>query len=408
MTQNTRSFYTRLLVSLFLIFSVASVLITSVVPAAKANGSLIVDPAHPQWFKHDGGNSFFLCGPGDPEDFLFRGSLNPNGTRAGDQMALINKLAANGGNSIYFEMIRSHGGDGNATHNPFVNNDPAQGLNAAVLDQWETWFTAMDQAGILIYAFFFDDSANVWGSGDSVPTAERDFLEAIVARFKHHQHLMWVVAEEYQEAFSATRIANMAAIIRAADDNHHPIGVHKLSGLSFSEFADNPNLDQFSIQYNVGNAQELHSGMVDAFADAAGRYNLNMSETVGHGTGASARLKNWAVAMGGAYVMVFQWDIAGTATSDLQDCGRLVQFMETTNFSQMSPRDDLAFGGTEYVLADPSSSSYILYGFSTYREIGVFNGGLSGGETYDLHWLDIPSGTVVIRQGLLATFPGRM
>ena len=145
-----------------------------------------------------------------------------------------------------------------------------------------------------------------------MPAAEQDFLEAIVTRFNHHRKLIWIIAEEYQEEFSAQRVSNMAAIIRSADDRAHPIAVHKLSGLSFSEFADDPNIDQFSIQYNREMASQLHDGMVSAFVDADGRYNLNLVESAGWGTGAAARRKSWAAALGGAYVMVLGWDISNT------------------------------------------------------------------------------------------------
>ncbi len=91
-----------------------------------------------------------MCGPGDPEDFLYRGARNSDGTRFGDQMELINKLAGTGANSIYFQIIRSHGGQGNPDHNPFIDSDPNLGLDQEILDQWETWFTAMEEAGILI------------------------------------------------------------------------------------------------------------------------------------------------------------------------------------------------------------------------------------------------------------------
>ena len=214
---------------LFLI-SLVSGFVPIFVEPVQASGSLIVDPAHPQWFKHDGGSSFFLCGPGDPENFLYRGSRNPDGTRNGDQMTLINKLVANGGNSIYFQMYRVPPGDGDATHNPFVNDDPSQGLNNAVLNQWETWFDAMDQAGILIYAF------------------------------------------------------------------------------------------PLSTKINPGE----------------GRTDLLPKR------------------------------------KDNSD--------ETTNFAQMSPRDDLAFDGTQYVLADPATESYILYASALSGQIGVRN---IGSGTYD-------------------------
>ena len=103
--------------------------------------------------------------------------------------------------------------------------------------------------------------------------------------------------------------------------------------------------------------------------------------------------------MGGAYVMVYEWDIASTAVEDLRDCGRLVQFMESTDFTQMAPRDDLAFDGTQYTLADPPNS-YILYASALAGQIGVR--GIQSGQ-YDFRWYDIPTGTVVEQTGVAVT-----
>lgn len=364
--------------------------------AAPLPSQIIVDPANPSWFRHHQGGPFFLCGPGDPEGFLYRGSHNPDGTRNGDQMALIHKLAGTGANSIYLMAVRSHGGDGDSTQNPFIDHDPAQGVNPAVLAQWEEWFTEMDRHGIVIFFFLYDDSTKVWDTGDTVGAAERTFLQTLVNAFEHHTHLIWVIAEEYQEAFTPARVSNIAAVIRAADDHAHPIAVHKLSGLAFSEFADDPCIDQFAIQYNTSSAAALHRGMVAAWNEARGRYNLNMSEAANHGTGATARRKNWAIAMGGAYVMVLGWDIASTAVKDLEDCGRLVNFMERTDFTRMAPHDELKFGGTEYVLAFPGQS-YIAYAGNLAGRIGLKN--MSAG-TYDFRWLDIVTGTIVKQRGI--------
>ncbi|MFQ5467250.1 MAG: DUF4038 domain-containing protein, partial [Kiloniellaceae bacterium] len=329
----------------------------------RAGSTLTVDSGNPSWLRYADGSPFFMCAAGDPEDFLYRGRRNADGTRGGDQMAIIDKLRASGANGLYFQIVRSHGGDGTASHNPFVDSDPAKGLDEDILNQWETWFTAMDDAGIVAYLFFFDDSARIWSGGNAVPAAEAAFLRAIVNRFQHHRNLVWVIAEEYQEAFTPSRVSNMAAIIRAADGARHPIAVHKLDGLSFSEFADDPNIDQYAIQFNNVSETAMHAAMVSAFADAGGRYSLNMAESAGHGTGATARLKNWAAAMGGATVMVLGWDVASTSPSDLEGCGRLVQFMESTGMNGLAPRDDLAYAGTAYVLAGPPNS-YVLYAAS--------------------------------------------
>ena len=356
-------------------------------------GQVIGDPEHPQWLKRKGGGPFFMCGPGDPEDFLYRGKLNPDGTRNGDQMALIEKLKGTGANCIYLMAVRSHGGDGDKTHNPFVNNNPVKGINAKVLEQWGVWFTEMDKNDIVIYFFFYDDSARIWNTGDKAGIEEKGFIRAIVDRFEHHKNLIWCIAEEYQEAFSVKRVKNIAAQIRAADDYGHVIAVHKLNGLDFSEFADEPNIDQFAIQYNVPTADALHKGMVSAWKRAQGKYNLNMSEAADFGTDGQARRKSWACAMSGAYVMILGMDIASTSKSDLQDCGRLVRFFESTNFNEMSSHDELIYGDTKYVLAQPGSS-YIAYTPELSGEIGLK--GMKLG-TYKLHWFDCATGKHILQ-----------
>ena len=340
-------------------------------PSTPMPGQIVVDPAHPAWLKYHAGGSFFMCGPGDPEGFLYRGTLRADGTRDGDQMALIEELKGTGANSIYLMAVRSHGGDGEATHNPFIGHDPAKGLNPAVLDQWETWFSEMDRHGIVIYFFIYDDSARVWDTGDTVELEERVFIHALVNRFKKFKHLIWVVAEEYEERYSPRRVVHIAAEIRITDEYGHPIAVHKLGGLDFSEFARSTLISQFAIQYGepegAQTSKQIHDDLVDAWEEADSRYNLNLSESHPIIQGTELRRRNWAAAMAGAYVMVYGMDIAGTPRPDLVDCGNLVQFMESTNFQEMAPRDDLAFADTDYVLARPEHS-YIAYGVADDRD----------------------------------------
>jgi CubicO group peptidase (beta-lactamase class C family) len=363
----------------------------SVTEPAPMTGQIVVDTEHPQWLKRKGMGPFFMCGPGDPEDFLYRGRLRPDGTRDGDQMELIQKMKGTGANCIYLMAVRSHGGDGDRTHNPFTDNDPRKGINSKVLAQWEKWFTEMDSSGIVIYLFFYDDSTRIWKTGDNVGKAERDFIHTIVNRFEHHKNLIWCIAEEYQEGLSVERAKNFAAEIRSADGHNHVIAIHKLNGLDFSEFADEPNIDQFAVQYNVSTADELHEGMVKAFRQAKGRYNINMSEAKGFISGRDSRIKSWACAMAGAHVMILDMDIASTPESDLEDCGRLVRFFESTNFNEMSPHDELAFAGTKYVLARPGFS-YIAYSPDLQSEIGLK--GMRAGD-YEFRWFDCVSGKEV-------------
>lgn len=371
-------------------------LVKDSVMQSESAGGIVADPENRQWLKRKNGGPFFMCGPGDPEDFLYRGKLKPDGTRDGDQESLIEKVKGTGANCIYLMAVRSHGGDGDKTHNPFVGHDQSKGVNPKVLDHWEQWFAEMDRNGIVVFFFFYDDSACVWKTGDNVGDQERTFIRIIVDRFEHHKNLIWCVAEEYQEAFSAKRVSNIAAEIRAADDYDHPIAVHKLNGLDFDEFADDENIDQFAIQYNEASADVLHEGVVRAWRDANGRYNLNMSEAKGFSTGKSMRDKCWACAMGGAYVMILDMDIASTPKSDLEDCGRLVRFFESTNFNEMEPHDELAFAGTKYVLANPGDS-YIAYAADLAGEIGLKD--LEPGA-YDLQWFDCATGKEVVQKAV--------
>jgi len=356
-------------------------------------GQIIVDPDHPEWLKYNGRGPFFMCGPGDPEDFLYRGSRNSDGTRSGDQMKLINKLKGTGANCIYMQAVRSHGGDGDSTHNPFVGSNPLNGLDQDILDQWESWFTEMDNNGIVIFFFFYDDSARIWKTGDSVGAEERSFIQGLVNKFKHHKHLIWCVAEEYSERYSRARVSNIAAEIRSADKYDHVMAVHKHTGTSFSEFANDLNIDQFAMQIGASSASGLHSDCVTAWNSASGRYNVNMSEGTNHMSGGSTeiRQKSWAAAMGGAYVMIYEMFIDDTPTSDLQGCGRLVSFFESTNFDTMSPHDELKNGNTDYVLANPGCS-YIAYASGPTTTIGLKN--MTAGK-YSFKWFDCKDGDTV-------------
>lgn len=135
---------------------------TEAVDSQPLAGQIIVDQDTKMWlaynrdFNVDGKKDpFFMCGPGDPEGFLYRG------TRNGDQMTLINKMKGTGANSIYLMAVRSHGGDGDSTQNPFVDSDPTKALDDDILNQWETWFTEMDNNGSAIFFFFYDDNIKV-------------------------------------------------------------------------------------------------------------------------------------------------------------------------------------------------------------------------------------------------------
>lgn len=182
----------------------------------------------------------------------------------------------------------------------------------------------------------------------------------------------------------------IAEAIRQADNHDHVIAVHKLSGLDFSEFADDPNIDQFAIQWKVSTISANHADRITAWNNANGRYNLNLAEPDNdYGTVEFSRKRNWAVATGGAYIMPIEGDIASTEEAYLEDCGRLVSFMESTNINEMAPHDEVVTSGTGYCLAN-LGGEYVIYlpdGGSITVDLSDATG------TLDVEWYDPKGGT---------------
>lgn len=377
-----------------------------------AQGSrVIVDPENPSWLIYESGAPLFIAGVGDPEGFLYRGELNDDGTRDGDQLDFIRRLADHGGNGVYVQAVRSHGGDGEPTHNPWVDNRPSAGLNENVFQQWDEWFTEMSKHRILVHFFIYDDAINVssrfgWdldATGELHP-GEKAFVQALVNRFKHLPNIVWVVMEEGQEVGLdwQAHISKVGEAIAEVDDQGHVIATHQLGGNVFAH-PDDPHIDQFAMQGDaskIQTAQALHDWIVDAWNQADGRYSLNMAEDPLHldltdsGNRDGVRLRSWAAAMPGAYVLVYGMDIVDTPVEQLGDLRRMQNFFEATRINRMEPRDDLAFGGTAYVLAEPGTA-YVAYSPSATSYLGL-RGLIQG--TCSLTWFDPATGSTFYNQ----------
>ena len=75
--------------------------------------------------------------------------------------------------------------------------------------------------------------------------------------------------------------------------------------------------------------------------------------------------------------------------------------MESTNFNNMAPHDELTFGSTQYVLAIPGAS-YIAHVGNTSGIIGLK--GMTAGS-YNFIWFDIGSGVMIV-QNDVSVFAG--
>lgn len=385
----------------FGIIAVAFLLGARVATAEPLPGQIVIDPEHPQWLQRQGGGHVFICGPGDPEDFLYRGTRNSDGTRRGDQAALIDKLIRHGGNCVYMQIVRTHGGDArnDRTHNPFLDSDPAKGLDARILDQWEEWFARMDAHGILIYLLFYDDSARIWNTGDVVGPEERAFVEGIVRRFQHHKNLIWLVGEESEERYTHARVQALAETIRRADAHGHIIGNHHLSGTTFKAWQPGGALQHYSMQLNA-TGEAAHTGAVEAWQKAAGRYQVIYAENTATPKDADGMRRHaWAVAMGGLMPMIYPADIAGTPGELLAQFRHLQRFFESTDFHTMAPHDELRHAGTRYVLAAPGRS-FIAYADEPAAPLGLKD---RPAGRCEVTWLDCQTGRTVLETHTFAT-----
>ncbi|GIX06999.1 MAG: hypothetical protein KatS3mg115_1402 [Candidatus Poribacteria bacterium] len=330
-------------------------------------GQLIRDPAHPDRLSYaqdadenEQPDPAFLCGPGGPEGFLY-GDISGGA----DQETVIQQIAEHGGNVLYLIAVRSHGGDGGPTENPFREHDPRRGLDSALLERWERWFQQMEQAGITIFFLFYDDDVDLWNEAAIAP-AERAWIEGIVNAFEHHPNLIWIVAEEYQESFPPEKVRRLAALIREADDYDHLIGVHQLPGTEF-HFADAPELDLFAMQLGQGvdTLEEVYSSCRQAVEQAAGRYSVLLAELhpwhadlLVQGDRATVRKINWTAAMArvSGVLHLGTWETAQDRRPPtpemLADYRRLHRFLEgIEDLNALRPDDRTLREGKAYLLS---------------------------------------------------------
>lgn len=152
-------------------------------------------------------------------------------------------------NSIYF-LPMNIGGDGQDTH-PFASttldlagnssNDNLR-YDLSKLDQWETVFTHAQKKGIMLHFVLNEAEAPNKQELDNASLGDERklFYREMIARFGHHQAIVWNVSEEYNlgNGFGANDPAEAATVetfadwIKSIDPYGHPVTVHN---------AGNPN-----------------------------------------------------------------------------------------------------------------------------------------------------------------------
>ena len=391
-------------------------------------GQVIVAGSDPGYLKYNGGGPVFLCGPDNPEDFLFRGELNPDGTRSGGgQEEMIDRMARAGVNAFHCQMTRmrrcNYKDEGDDTHTPFVDHDPSKGLDEDVLNQWDGWLDLLEKNGIIVHLEFYNDATDVemmgWklDSRGNLPPDEKRWIEGIVKKFKHHKNIMWGIEESCNKlpAARTPHFKKIAELIAETDNHNHPIvqsfvvtndpeGDFPEGGITSDDYIGDPYVRVVTWLHVVPHKDDFekqHQEYLSYYKRDADKFVVMKNETYHHPRrGRSSRIYVWSCAMTGMHCLeAYHHADRASDEKTLQDNGRINTFMEQTDFHRMKPRDDLAAGSTKWVLANPGES-YIAYTYDYSGPMGVKD--MAAGR-YDLMWFDPVDGDTVTQKGVSAS-----
>jgi hypothetical protein len=390
-------------------------------------GQIIVAGSNPGYLKYNGGGPAFLSGPDDPEVFFFLGELKPDGTRSGGlQEQIIRRLAATAVSAFHAQVFRMRRcnikDEGDDTHSPFLNHDPAKGLNPAVLDQWDGWLEQLEKAGVVMLVEFYNDATDVERMGwvldarGNLHPDEESFITGIVNRFKHRKNILWGLEESANKlpAGRTPHFKKIAEVIARTDNHRHPIvqsfvipndpdGDFPADGVLSDAYYGDPHIRVATWLHLIP-----HGDDVDMQYREYLRYSKRDSDhfivmknetfwrpyVAGEPLG---RRYSWAAAMAGLHNFEAQHKADRAAHEPrLREDGYIARFMEQTDFFRMKPRSELAAGSTRWVLANPGES-YIAYTFAATAPLGLK--GMTPG-TYNLLWLDTIDGRCVTQNGV--------
>ena len=387
-------------------------------------GQIIVSGTHPGYLKYNGGGPVFLSGPDNPEDFLFRGTLNKDGTRSGGgQEEMIERMAATGVNAFHCLMFRMRRcnikNEGDDQHGPFRDFDPSRGLNESVLDQWDEWLDLFEKNDIIVHLEFYNDATDVELMGWTLDEKgklhpdEKKFFEGVVNKFKHHKNIVWGIEESCNKLprNRTPHFKKLGELIAVTDNHHHPIlqsfvipedPEHDFpqDGGTPDDYIDDPNIRLVTwlhVLPNGENFEAQHQQYLHYYNRDSRSFIVLKNETFHHPRdGAAARRYFWSCAMAGLHTLEAYIHADNGNESTLRELGHVHAFMERTSWHRMTPRDDLAGRSTKWVLARPGAG-YIAYTYEYLDKIGLKN--LPAG-TYDLLWMDTVSGEIVEQSGI--------
>jgi hypothetical protein len=201
-------------------------------------------------------------------------------------------------------------------------------------------------------------------------------------------------------------------LIAETDDRHHPIAqsfvtpdtreqdLHPDRVMS-GDFRDDPHIDIVTWLHVAPHGQD-YEAQHQAYLKWAGtdrdRFIAMKNETEWHRMDrTTSRRQAWACALAGMHSLEAQHNVTRRdGQVRILDDGKVVAFMEQTDWHTMRPQDGLAAGSTKWVLANPGQS-YIVYTYNASGPLGVK--GMAEG-VYDLLWFDTVNGRMLTQTNI--------
>ena len=405
-------------------------------------------------FKGDGG-VFLKSGVGSPENFLaYSGFDNTPGSHdykphvrdfdGGDPtwsggegkgiVGAVNYLADQGVNSAYM-LLMNVGGDGRDVW-PWAATDlddirknagngkgsfdltvDARSFDVSKLDQWERVFEHMQEKGIVLH-LFLQETENDFLLNDGDVGVERElFMREMVARFGHHNGIIWNLGEETSN--SSGQIKAHSKALKAVDPYDHPVALHTYPSQHsrYDDFKGSDTLDALSFQTsNASSVPDLERYLggaekagrpVAAFLDEPGTASVGAAAEGDRGWQANHddlrdTLWNFYMEGGSGAEWYFGYNTAGGKGGDLEledfrsredlygfaETAR--EFFEDLPLGRMKDADALTSGtkGSDQVRA-LEGDTYAIYlpgGGSATLDLAGEPG------AYDVTWVDPRSG----------------
>ena len=418
-------------------------------------------------FAGDGG-TFLKSGVGSPENFLaysgFDATPGHHDYRpherhfeTGDPswgegegrgiVGAVNYLADHGVNSAYM-LLMNVGGDGRDVW-PWADGGldriaknagdapgsldltvEARAFDASKLDQWEIVFSHMEERGIVLHLFLQEtENDHLLNDGD-LGVERMLFMREMVARFGHHNGVIWNLGEETTN--SAGQLRAHSAYLKAVDPYDHPVALHTYPSQHdrYEAHEGEPTLDVLSFQTSaadglpdldryLGGAERAGRAVV-AFLDEPGNASVGLAAEGDAGwqaNHAALRVTLWRSYTEGASgaEWYFGYRTAGGTGGDLavEDfstresafgwAAAARAFFEPLPLGRMGEGDHLTSGttGADHVLADPGEV-YAIY----LPGGGTATLDLKGhGGRFDVAWFD-PLGGEGFVDGTVTTVAG--